>query len=172
MANLKAKIIIEIMGRPPEHIKEALNTLVIKMGSEKGIKILDKNYHEPEKVEKTDNLWTSFAEVDLEIETLEHFFNMLIIYMPSHVEIYEPDKFKLDAPALNNLSNFVVSKLHKIDGLAKSAINERDILINKLEYLRKGGKMEDILPKEYLEKKDEEIKVEDKNKKGKAKKKK
>ena len=32
MDKIKAHLIIEIMGRPPEHIKEALNNLVVKNG--------------------------------------------------------------------------------------------------------------------------------------------
>ena len=39
MPQVKARLIFEMMGRPPKHLKEQLNTHVIKMGSEKGIKI-------------------------------------------------------------------------------------------------------------------------------------
>tara|TARA_Y100000034_G_scaffold130296_1_gene188344 strand:- start:878 stop:1387 length:510 start_codon:yes stop_codon:yes gene_type:complete len=158
--SIKAKLILEIMGRPAEHIKEGLNTLVVKMGSEEGIELIEKEYNEPKKVEKAEDLWTAFADVDAEFESLEHFFNVVMAYMPSHVEIYEPDKFKLDSPGINHLSNFLVSRLHRYDSIAKKVVGEKEILFNKLEFLRKGGD-----PKEVFEKIDGKLGVEGKARK-------
>ena len=144
MENLKARMIIEIMGRPPEHIKEALNTLVIKMGSEKGVKLIDKKYHEPKIVKEAKNLHITFAEVDAEFDSLEHFFSIIMGYMPSNVEIYDPEKFRLDSNDINSLSNYIMSKLHRYDEIAKRSIVERDILFRQLQALNSGKKMEQL----------------------------
>ena len=145
MEKVKANLIIEIMGRPPEHIKEALNTLVIKMGSEKGVNILDKKYHEPKPVKETKNLFTAFAEVNVEFDSLEIFFTIIMIYMPSNVEVYEPERFKLNAAEINSLGNHLVSKLHRYEEITKRALMERNILLQQLEYLKRGGKLEDLI---------------------------
>ena len=63
MSKLHVSLIIEILGRPAEHVKESLNMLVVKLGSEKGVKIIDKKYHEPAPVENSKDLFTTFAEV-------------------------------------------------------------------------------------------------------------
>tara|TARA_Y100000310_G_C20526296_1_gene736216 strand:- start:224 stop:709 length:486 start_codon:yes stop_codon:yes gene_type:complete len=136
MSKIKAKLIVEIMGRPPEHIKEALNTLIVRMGSEKGISLIDKKYHEPKPIEESKDLFIAFADVEAEFETLENFFNILMGYMPSHAEIYEPEKFKLDANNLNELGNFILSKLHRYDSIAKRALTERNILFEQLNKLK------------------------------------
>ena len=142
MENLKARMIIEIMGRPPEHIKEALNTLVVKMGSENGVKLIDKRYHDPKSVKEAKNLHITFAEVDAEFDSLENFFSVIMGYMPSNVEIYEPEKFKLNSNEINSLSNYIMSKLHRYDEIAKRSIVERDILLRQLQALVPGKKTE------------------------------
>jgi hypothetical protein len=153
MKKIKAKFIIEILGRPPEHIKEALNTLVIKMGSDKGVSIIDKEYHEPKPVKETENLWIAFADVELEFETIHTFFATIMTYMPAHVEIFEPENFKLNVAGINELANFFVATLHKYDAIAKRLVGERSILLKQLEHLKNGGKFEDFAPKKKVEKK-------------------
>ena len=144
MSSITAKFILEILGRPAEHLTSSLNELVDKMGSEKGIKIISKEVHKPKAVEKTDNLWTAFADIEMEFETLQHFFNAVMMYMPAHVEIVEPESFRINAFEMNELANFLVARLHNYDAVAKKLMGEQEILISKLEYLRKGGKMEDV----------------------------
>lgn len=141
MAGVKAQFIIEIMGRPPEHIKEALNTLVVKMGSEKGVNILGKKYFDPKPIEKVDNMFSAFAQIDAEFETISHFFSILMGYMPSNVEVYEPEKFKMSADEVNDLANFITSKLHRYDEIAKRAIFQRDVLVKQVQQMRSGKPM-------------------------------
>lgn len=162
MTKVKAKFVIEIMGRPPEHIKETLNTLVVKMGSDEGVSLISKEYHEPKAVDDSENLWTAFSEVELEFDSVHRLFNAVMTYMPAHVEIFEPENFKLDVAGINELANFFVATLHKYDSITKKLLGERTILINKLEHLRKGGKLEEVFPPE---KKEEKKKAKKKSKK-------
>ena len=171
MSKIKANIIMEIMGRPPEHIKEALNTVVVKMGSEKGVLVLNKKYHEPKEMEKAKNLFTTFAEIDIEFDNLERFFSILMGYMPSNVEVYQPGNFKFDLYEINSLGNFILSKLHRYDEIAKQVIFERDILLRQLEHIKNGGKIEDLMPAVQNARKDEASKKESAVKKKKIKKK-
>tara|TARA_Y100000310_G_C20317287_1_gene639038 strand:- start:98 stop:601 length:504 start_codon:yes stop_codon:yes gene_type:complete len=136
MGAIKAKLIIEIMGRPPEHLKETLNTLVIRLGSEKGVSLIDKQYHEPKPVENSKDLFIAFGDVDVEFETFEKFFGVLMGYMPAHVEIYEPEKFKLKSSELNELSNFILGKMHKYDAITKRALQERDLLLAEFKKVK------------------------------------
>ncbi|MCH7568171.1 MAG: hypothetical protein IIA87_02005 [Nanoarchaeota archaeon] len=135
MEKIKANLIIEIMGRPPEHISEALNTLVIKMGSEEGVEIKDKKYHKPVAVKDAKNLYITFAEVEAEFDSLENYFGIIFTYMPSNVEIISHDKIKLNIHELNSLGNSILSKLHHYDAIAKGLVAERDILVRQLKSL-------------------------------------
>jgi hypothetical protein len=136
MDKLKANFMVEIIGRPAEHIKEGLNTLVVKMGSEQGVAIIDKEYHNPKKVEKEDNLWSCFANVDVEFDSLEIFFDVCMSYMPSHVEIYEPEKFKFDIGKLNVFSNHLLSRIHNYNAIATRLVSEKDILAKEVQRLK------------------------------------
>lgn len=124
------------MGRPPEHIEQALRDLALKISSDKGVQLIDQVLHEPKSVEKTDNLWIAFGDLDLEFDSARHFFNTIMSYMPSHVEIYEPENLKMDASEFNELSNFIMGKLHNYDSIAKQVIGERDILAKQLEFIK------------------------------------
>ncbi len=147
MSSITAKFILEILGRPAEHLTTTLNELIEKIGSDKGISVVSKEIHKPKAVEKTDNLWTAFADIELNFETIHHFFNAVMAYMPAHVEIVEPESFRLNAFEMNELSNFLVSRLHNYDAVAKKLMGEREILIKKLEYLRNGGSLEQVFGK-------------------------
>ena len=71
-------------------------------------------------------------------------FEELAFECNGEIEVYEPESFKLNTFEVNEFANFVVSKLHNYDALAKRIMGERDILISKLEYLRKGGDMKKV----------------------------
>jgi hypothetical protein len=164
---IKAKFILEILGRPAEHLKTALAELTDKIGAEKGVSFLHKEIHEPKKVEKTQNLWTAFADIDLSFESLPIMLNTIMTYLPAHIEVYEPEMFKMNAFEMNDFANFVVQKLHNYDALAKRMMGEREILISKLEFIRKGGD-----PKEVFKPVQQPLKAEEEKKPSKKKKKK
>ncbi|PXY71387.1 hypothetical protein CXX78_01320 [Candidatus Parvarchaeota archaeon] len=136
MVKISSRIIFEIMGRPPEHISEALNTLVVKLGSEKGVEVINKKYHDVKKVEDADNLFHTFAEVEADFSDLNSFFGIIFNYMPANIEIFNPDKLKINNDELNQLSNFILTKLHQYDSIAKKLMGEREIMINQIRALK------------------------------------
>ena len=149
-----ANLMIEIMGRPPEHVKEALTTIIVKMNSEKGIKVIDKTYHEPRKIGESKGLFTAFAEVEVEFETLDHFFQAIFVYMPSHVEIISPSKITLTSDYLSSLGSTLVQKLHQYDSISKRLVVEKNAALEKLKEVAPHLLQEAQLPKPNLEKKD------------------
>ncbi len=40
-------MIIEVIGRPPEHLVETMENIVGQIGEEKGVRIIEKKIHEP-----------------------------------------------------------------------------------------------------------------------------
>src|SRR3989344_4990381 len=133
MEKMKVQLIIEIMGRPAEHIKEALNTLVVRLGSEKGVNVLEKTYHEPMLIKESNDLFTAFAEVTAELETIENYLGILFAYMPSHIEIINPSKVTFPNYDLTELGNKIVQRLHEYDAITKNMITERNILAHHLQ---------------------------------------
>src|SRR3989344_2696709 len=103
MSKMQVNMVIEIMGRPIEHVAESLKQLVEKMANEKGVTVLERIYHDPIKVEKSEDLFTTFAEITAEFDSLNNYFGIIFAYLPSHNEIINPEKI--------NMSNYDLTEL-------------------------------------------------------------
>ncbi len=171
MEKIEARMIIEIMGRPAEHIKKTMEMLVEKLGQEKGISILSKIIHEPVKVKDSKDLYTTFSEAEVKFESLDLCVAIIFAYMPSNIEIVSPQSFKLANDNLNSVLNSLIQRLHRYEAITKRLVLDRDILINKLNHVLSGkGKVplteKPISP--YVGR-DDIVKTEKKNKKARKK---
>lgn len=130
---IQAGLIIEILGKPAGHIKDALGGLIKKLGSEQGVKVIESKIHEPRLVKDSKEVYTTFAEVSVEFDSLANYFGVMFAYMPAHIEITSPEKFPLSNAELNELGNRLLARLHDYDGLTKKFIYERNFLAKKLQ---------------------------------------
>jgi len=135
MEKIHISLVLEILGRPKEHIKEALRNLVTRMASEKDVKMLNKEYHDPVPAENSKDLFTTFAEIELELVSLEDYLAILFTYMPAHVEVISPEKLTITNSRLNELGNALIQRLHHYDALTKRALVDKDLAINKLKQI-------------------------------------
>ena len=151
---IRVMFIFEILGRPAEHIKQTISQLVDKLGEFPGIKIDKKTIHEPKLLEneKTKDLFTTFAEVEVLGDDINAIINIVFNALPSHVEIIEPEELEFKNFDLTNLLSSLTVKLHRYDEIAKAITLERSMLINrlkemqeKLNSLEKDGNKEEKL---------------------------
>ena len=133
MEKLQVHLILEILGRPKENVQDALAGLVKKLGSESGIKIMEEVQHPPVPVKDTKDLFTSFAQITVELDSIAHYFGLIFAYMPANIELISPEKINIKNDDFNLLGNKLVQRLHDYDAIAKNIIAERDILMQKLK---------------------------------------
>lgn len=133
MQKIQASLILEILGRPKDNVTTALNELVKKISLENGIKILEKNVHEPVQVKETEDLYTSFADILVELDSLEHYFGILFAYMPSNFVIISPEKVNVTNINFNDLAHKLISRLHDYDAITKKALIDNEALLKKLQ---------------------------------------
>lgn len=133
MENLQAQMVLEVMGRPPENVTQALNSVITKLGTEKGVKVLEHQVHDPVLIKDSDELYTAFVDATLEIESLEQYFHIIFAYMPSHAEIVYPEKIVFDNARINQFANQLAQRLHNYDAVTKKVLVERDIFLKKLK---------------------------------------
>jgi len=133
MEKIEARVILEILGRPKEHILKALGDLVVKLSSEKGIRVLEQTIHEAVEVKDSKDLFTSFAEILLEFEGFSTYFGFMFAYMPANIEIISPEKVTLKSEEFNTLGNRLIQRLHDYDAIVKKAIYERNTLMERLK---------------------------------------
>lgn len=134
MEKIQAHMILEILGRPKEYIRESLNNLIkVKLANEKGVKIIEQEVHESVPVKDSDDLFTTFAELTIEFESLEHYIEIMFRYMPANMEIIYPEKIILKNEDLNVLANRLTQRLHDYDAIVKNSMMEKEIYANKLK---------------------------------------
>ena len=164
---IKAMFIFEILGRPPEYVKESLEEHILNLEKIEGIKILNKKIHEPKELnpdklakngklekEQAKDLYTSFAEVELIVDNISLLFSITFRLLPSHVEIISPDEFRLKNFDLNSIISELAIKLHRYDEVAKVLTMENQSLRNHVNLLHsKGIKIEEIKKDESAGKK-------------------
>ena len=114
-----------------------MSNLIDKLGEQKGITIVRKEVHEPKIAEKegakNQNLFTTFAEVELISDSLMLVFDITFNLLPSHIEILEPRSVELKNFDLSSIVSNLATKIHRYDELAKISMLEKNILINRLK---------------------------------------
>ncbi|OGJ13124.1 hypothetical protein A3K82_03795 [Candidatus Pacearchaeota archaeon RBG_19FT_COMBO_34_9] len=149
---LNAVMILEVLGRPPEHLVETLENLAKQMGEEKGVKIMNKKINSPVLMKEQKDFYTSFAEIEVETEDLLYLAVLMFKYMPAHIEILSPQNIFLANTDWNDILNELTRRLHGYEEITRILQTERIILENKLKTIM--GTEED--KKEKIKEKKEE----------------
>ena len=108
---IRAVMIIEVLGKPPKHLKETLREIISKIDGEEGVNVKSKKINVPKKLEDSEEtpknfdkekmtslkgLYTDFAEIEIEVEEIFNLAILMFKYMPAHIEIISPELIALD----------------------------------------------------------------------------
>ena len=118
---IRAIMIVEIAGRPPEHIKQALEAHVGQLEKVKNIRCISQSISAPKKLEAEQEIYTCFAEVEVEAEDFLNLINLVFDFMPSSIEIIEPTELKFNMADATSFINTLSGRLHRYDEIAKIA---------------------------------------------------
>lgn len=154
--HIRAALILEIIGRPPEHLTETLQGIIKQIGEEKGVEIADQKINEPIPMKEQKDFYTTFAEVEIEVEDMLYLAVVMFKYMPAHIEVISPELIALTNNGWNDIFNELARRLHSYDEIAGVLDMEKRILENKLrEVLGQGA---ETAKEEIKEKKPKKIK--------------
>lgn len=160
---IEASMILEMMGRPKEHLENTMNQFIATLESEKDVKVLNKKTHKIKEIKDAKReMFSTFSELEIKC-SLETFFYVIAKYMPSNIEIIKPTDISVANSELSALMNQYASRLHRYDEIAKRAMVQNKILENQI------AKFQSQLKNQGQQK---EEKSSDKKKKSKSKKKK
>ncbi|MBI2043415.1 hypothetical protein HYT25_03435 [Candidatus Pacearchaeota archaeon] len=139
--NIQAVMILEALGKPPEHLTETLNNLAKEIEKEKGVHVISKKINEPVEMKDKKDFYTNFLEIEVEVEEILHLAILLFKYMPAHIEIIYPEFIALTNNGWNDIFNELTRRLHGYDEIARIMQIEKNILEKKLrEILSKDKK--------------------------------
>jgi len=130
--NIGAMMIIEVIGKPPEHLTETLETLIKKIDEEKGVRVTGKKLNEPKLMKDQTDFYTAFAEVEVEVEEVLYIAILMFKYMPAHIEITYPELIALTNNGWNDVFNELTRRLHGYDEIARILQLENAQLQKKL----------------------------------------
>ena len=122
---IKYVAIVEILGAPKEHVIETMNVYLEKMKKEKGIKIVKTHVSE---VEQKETLFSVFAEIEMLAKSPSRIVDYCFEYMPSSIEIIEPEHIAFNAHDFSNFFNDLQARLHNLDMVVKKLRAENKIL--------------------------------------------
>ncbi len=135
-------MILEIIGKPAKHLVDTLEEIIKEMGEEKGVKINNKKINEPKEMKERKEFFTTFAEIEVEVEEALQLAMLMFKYMPAHVEVLSPELINLTNNDFNDILNELTRRLHKYDEVARVVQMEKGILEKKLKDIleKKGDK--------------------------------
>jgi len=121
------RAVIEVLGRPQEYVETALSEYIEKLKKDSNFKLVSANLEKAQKQEK-EELWSNFAELEIKTEKIENITSFCFDYMPSVIEILEPEHVTINDVQFSSFLNDLQAKLHNVDMIAKQAKLESDYL--------------------------------------------
>jgi len=156
---IKTKMIIEVAGFPKEHIDAALNKVSENFGKEtKKIKVNNTKVKESQQVkigniEKT-KLFSGFVDLDFDVEDFSTLVGLMFDWMPSSVEIIEPEKITDNIQELNGVLNDLAGRLHQYDAAVKQLRAKTVLLTRELAKYKTPESKDSAAPETKEQKKE------------------
>ena len=112
---IKATTIIEILGKPQEHVKKTLDKVHELVKNNQSFKLINHTLSTPKEVQEGKEIFTAFGEFDIEFSEIDDVFGFCFDFMPSSIEITEPEELKLDSASVTDFLNDIIAKIHQYD---------------------------------------------------------
>ncbi len=100
-----------------ETIKAALESLVARLESDHKVKVYEKEFLEPAKVENPlkgiKEAWSQVANVKFVAKSFKDLVQLIIEYGPSAIEIMEPSKSQLPMNDAQDILNNIAGMMHR-----------------------------------------------------------
>lgn len=124
-AHIRCRTIIEVLGKPKEHVENAIKDYIEHIKEDSELVILNEDYSE---IKEQGKLWSKFVELELVIKGTKKLIAFCFEYMPSSLEILKPENLILTNAELANFLNDLQARLHSVDMVVKKLKTENDFL--------------------------------------------
>jgi hypothetical protein len=131
---MKTRLIIEIAGSPKENVDKAMVLLGEKFGEGVSeMKVRKTSVKEPQQIKGHEKVWSGFIEFEVDVKDLPTAFGIVFDYLPSSIEIVEPDQLLVQIADINVIINDLAARLHQYDAALKMLRAENFALKKKLK---------------------------------------
>lgn len=131
-AHIRCRTIIEVLGKPKEHVDNAIKQYIGHIKEDSELVILREEYSE---TTEQGELWSKFVELDLVIKGTTKLIGFCFEYMPSSIEVEKPEQLKLESHELSGILNDLQARLHSVDRIVKEFKGENEFLRGNMNAL-------------------------------------
>ena len=107
--------ILEVVGYPEAHVNEVRDKVLEKLRAEEGISLLSEHVDPAAKLEGESELFGSFVDVELKIDSLVRMYHFCMDYLPSSIEIVDQKGIFFDLPEFITSLNDLLQRLHQLN---------------------------------------------------------
>ena len=127
--HIRCRTIIEVLGKPKEHVEDALKQYIEHIKEDHELVVLNEDYSD---MKEQGNLWSKFVELELVIKGTSKLIGFCFEYMPSSIEVLKPEHLIMTNPEISNFLNDLQAKLHNVDMVVKQLKAENDFIRNNM----------------------------------------
>jgi len=118
---LHVNVVLEMVGAPKEHVVKTFNDYLTLIDRDKELILVEKKVKNPKKQKE---LWSIFSELSLLFPDASALVFFCFDFMPSSIEIVEPELLHYRSQDFSAFFNDLQGKLHKLDFMAKTLVAE------------------------------------------------
>ena len=123
--HLRCKVIMEMLGKPKEHVEKTIRAYVDNIKNDQDLIVLNVEFSD---ATEKDNLWAVFSELDMVIKGIPKLIAFCFDYMPSSIQIIKPEEFMMTHSLIENFANDLQARLHNVDMVVKKLKNENEFI--------------------------------------------
>jgi hypothetical protein len=135
---IRIKAILEVLGKPKEHIEEKLKEYIERIKKDENIIVMSHNLSE---ATEQGEIWSIFADIEVVIKGMVNLFGFCLDYTPSSIEILKPEEFKFKDTDTTTFINDLLGKLHQTNMITKQLGTENRFLKKNMHNLIKNNIM-------------------------------
>ena len=126
---ITAKVVIEVLGTPKDHVEQTLKQIVELLKKEdRKYELLVAQVYEAKETKK--DWWNSFVDLEIRFKDLDTLVIFCFDYVPSSIDIVEPQSVELKASVMNGLLNDLLTQIHKYD-MAYKKLRAENLLFKR-----------------------------------------
>ncbi len=131
-AKIRCRTIIEVLGKPKEHVEKTIRDYVKKIREDTDFVILSEHFSDAS--EQENGYSSVFVEIEILSKGLTPLVGFCFTYMPSSIEIEKPEEMVLPTHMVNALFNDLQARLHKVDMVVKQEASASNFLRRNLRH--------------------------------------
>ncbi|MBN1156989.1 hypothetical protein JXA85_05200 [Candidatus Woesearchaeota archaeon] len=129
------RAIIEVLGKPKDYVRKTIKELMKGFRESENYEVKKEEVSKPKEIE---GMFSMFVELEFWAKSINKLTIFCFDYMPSSLEIIEPQTLRYSAPDLSGFLNDLQAKLHSIDMIVKKIRQENKILSGNIDNILKN----------------------------------